>query len=82
MMRPHPPTARQIEIMRVVARLTAELGHPPNATNLAAALGITHRGARKALAALQALGLLADVPIEVSSGKWRVTREGQRWIGS
>lgn len=53
-----------------MARLTAETGEPPSAAAVAAALGISRIGARQQLKALEAKGLLVDVPRVVSSGKW------------
>ncbi len=80
MKRLHPPTERQREIMTLIADITARSAQPPSANQLAKELGITHRGVRKALASMAEHGWLADIPIEVSSGKWRVTSEGKRWL--
>lgn len=65
-----PATDRQSEFLAVVARLTAETGEPPSASAIAAAMGISRLGARQQLKALEAKGLLVDVPRVVSSGKW------------
>ena len=65
-----PATDRQSEFLAVVATLTAETGEPPSASAIAARLGISRLGARHQLKALEAKGLLVDVPKVVSSGKW------------
>jgi predicted ArsR family transcriptional regulator len=65
-----PATDRQSEFLAAVAALTLANGEPPSASAVAAWLGISRIGARQQLKALEAKGLLVDVPRVVSSGKW------------
>lgn len=76
------PTTRQLEVLKAVRELATELGHQPTASDVARRLGITRLGARRQLQALEAKGLLSDVPIQVSSGKWEVTEAGKQWLES
>lgn len=69
-----PATPRQSEYLEAIAALTAELGHPPSAVAIAARLGVSRTGIRSQLKALERKGLLKDVPKEVSSGRWGLTR--------
>lgn len=66
-------TARQSEYLAAVAALTAE-GGPPSAVAIAAKLGVSREGVRSQLKSLEAQGLLRDVPKEVRSGKWKLTK--------
>jgi DNA-binding transcriptional ArsR family regulator len=68
-----PATARQSDFLRAVGELTVELGEPPSAAAVAERLGVTRTGARRQLMALEAKGLVCDVPRRVSSGKWALT---------
>jgi predicted ArsR family transcriptional regulator len=68
-----PATPRQRAFLEAVLALTEELGRPPSASEVADRLGITRVGARPQLRALAAKGLLSDVPVTVSSGKWALT---------
>ncbi len=74
---PRPATARQSEFLAAVVALTRELGRAPNATEVAARLGIGQTGARRQLMALEAKGLLTDLPKLVSSGQWAITVRGE-----
>lgn len=79
---PRPPTARQRDFLRAVRDLWAELGSAPNATQVAAQLGIRQTSARQQLKALEKRGFLRDIPKEVSSGRWRLTDPGLQEIGA
>lgn len=70
-----PPTERQEAFRETIRALTAELGRGPSTVEIAARLGITHSGARQQLHALEARGLIADVPKVVRSGRWALTPE-------
>lgn len=65
-----PPTERQDEFLALVGTLTAQLGRGPSTGEIAAAMGITHSGARRQLHALEKRGLIGDVPRTVRSGTW------------
>jgi predicted ArsR family transcriptional regulator len=69
-----------VDFIRAVAALSLELGHDPSAIEIARKLGITRQGAAEQLRAIEAKGLLADVPVTVSSGKWRLTDAARRWL--
>lgn len=72
-----PLTARQREFVAIVARLIAKLGRLPNAVDVALETGLTRLGARRMLKTCEALGLLQDKPVLISSGQWELTEEGQ-----
>lgn len=69
-------TDNQKRMVKVVARLTRELGRAPSAADVGTAVGMTRLGARRLLKALEAHGLLSDVPVVVSSGQWALTDAG------
>lgn len=69
-----PATARQSEYVEAIAALTRELGRAPSAVAIADRLGVSRTGVRSQLKALEKKGLIRDVPKEVRSGKWRLTR--------
>lgn len=71
-----PLTARQREFVGIVARLIAKLGRLPNAVDVALETGLTRLGARRMLKTCEALGLLQDKPVLISSGQWELTEEG------
>jgi hypothetical protein len=71
-----PLTARQREFVAIVARVSAKLGRPPNAVDMAHETGLTRLGARRMLKTCEALGLLQDKPLIISSGQWELTEEG------
>lgn len=73
---PRAATARQIDFLAAVAALTRELERAPNAVEVGARLGISRQGALQQLAAIEAKGLLVDVPKVVSSGQWALTPDG------
>ena len=75
------PTLRQTDFLKAVARVAAKLGHAPSASEIGRELGISRAGAAKQLHALEEKGLLQDMPVEVSSGKWRLTPNAKRWLG-
>ena len=77
---PRPATARQIDFLAAVVRLTASLERPPSAQEIADELGITRLGARRQLMNLADKGLMRDVPRGVSSGKWALTPAGVRYL--
>lgn len=79
---PRPPAARQRDYLRAVLELWGELGEAPNATQVAAQLGVTQQTARQQLKALEKRGYLRDIPKQVSSGRWRLTDPGHREIGA
>jgi len=74
------PTAQQLEAVRVVKAIRLQTGNAPNARDVAAVMGISRQGASRLLRACGEKGLLGDIPIEVSSGKWDVTPDGERWL--
>lgn len=76
----HLPTSRQVKFMQTVVDLKRELGRDPTASDVARKLGIGRTGARKQLMALQAKGLVRDVPVEVSSGHWQTTETSRRYL--
>jgi predicted ArsR family transcriptional regulator len=59
-----------------VGDLTDQLGRAPSAAEIGDHLGITRLGARSQLQALEAKGLLKDIPKTVSSGQWALTEAG------
>ena len=65
-------------LLEAIAKLTEQLGRPPAAGEIGEHLGITRLGARKRLKRAERRGLLQDVPKVVSSGKWALTRAGER----
>jgi len=71
-----PLTARQKEFVAIVARVSAKLGRPPNAVDMAHETGLTRLGARRMLKTCEALGLLQDKPLIISSGQWELTETG------
>jgi len=72
-----PLTARQREFVAIVARVSAKLGRPPNAVDMAHETGLTRLGARRMLKTCEALGLLQDKPVIISSGQWELTETGR-----
>lgn len=72
------PTKRQAEYLEALFELAAQLGRPPTSGEIASALGMTRYGARLQLQALEEMGLIADVPMEIRSGRWRLTAAGRR----
>lgn len=74
------PTTRQLEVLATVTELSESLGRCPNATEVAEHMGLTRAGAAHMLKALEQKGLLADEPKTVSSGQWKATTEGRRWL--
>lgn len=73
-------TPRQSAIMAAIADLTRELRRAPSATEIAARMGVTRVGLLPQLKALETKGLAGDVPKQVRSGKWRLTRKGRASI--
>ena len=57
---PHPslPTARQLDVLRVIARLTREHGYPPTVTEMARELGVWRNATVDVLRALERRGLV------------------------
>jgi len=74
---PRPATDRQRDFLVAVAELTRELGRSPSAADIGARLGMSRQGAEKQLHALEAKGLLSDVPRMVRSGQWQLTEAGE-----
>lgn len=74
------PTTRQLAVLAAVTELSETLGRSPNATEVAEHMEITRAGAAHMLKALEQKGLLSDEPMTVSSGKWKPTTEGRRWL--
>lgn len=74
-------TEHQIDLLRVVEALRLELGRFPTASDVARKLGISRYGASKQLHRLEERGLLADVPVVVSSGQWGLTDAARRALG-
>lgn len=74
------PTSRQADAIAAIREITRETGKPPSATQIGERLGISRLSARKLLKSLETKGLVADVPVTVSSGTWSVTAEGKRWL--
>jgi Mn-dependent DtxR family transcriptional regulator len=70
-------TPRQRELVRTVLELTAELGRPPSARDVAKRLGVARQTALESLKLLERIGAVADLPRVVRSGTWQVTRDGQ-----
>lgn len=68
-----PATDRQTEWLEAVVLLTERLGRAPDNRDVAKHMGVTRWGARRQLMALEAKGLLSDVPKVVSSGQWALT---------
>lgn len=75
---PRPATARQSEFLACVRDMTRELGQAPSAERVGERMGISRLGARRQLQALEAKGLLRDIPKVVSSGQWALTEAGDR----
>lgn len=73
---PRPATARQSAFLGAVGELTVRLARAPSATEVAAHLAISRQCAQRQLRALEAKGLLCDVPKLVSSGQWALTELG------
>jgi DNA-binding GntR family transcriptional regulator len=78
--RPVDPTERQRQFLGEIIKLAGELGRAPTATDVAERLDIGRTGARKVLMRLEELGLVSDVPKVVSSGTWKVTPLGRRFL--
>lgn len=73
------PTAEQRQCMVVVARLWAELGHAPSATDVGRELGITRVSARSLMLRCKAKGWMRS-PERVDVGEWALTASGKREI--
>lgn len=71
-----PATDRQNDYLAAVAQLTRELERAPNGAEVARHLGVSRQSATQQLQALEAKGLLVDVPRVVSSGKWALVSKG------
>ncbi len=71
---------KQSEVLGAVRDLTLETGKPPSATAVAERLGVARITAREALMRLEKMGMLRDVPVTVSSGTWKVTPTGSRYL--
>ena len=74
-------TDHQRAFLATVAALTEELGRAPSAALVAEHTGLTRLGARRMLMALEAHGLIADVPQVVRSGRWALTEQGVSLLG-
>lgn len=77
---PESLSEKQTDVITAVRDLTAETGQPPSATAVAERLGVARITAREALMRLEKMGMLRDVPKMVSSGTWKVTPTGQRYL--
>ena len=73
-----PATDRQTEWLEAVVLLTDKLGRAPDNRDVAEHMGVTRWGARRQLMALEAKGLVSDVPKTVSSGQWALTDAARR----
>jgi len=72
------PTARQLEVLRLIADHTATEGYPPSYRDLAAALRVSaHNTPREHVRALVAQGLLEPTTPRVARSL-RVTAAGRR----
>ena len=60
-----PATDRQTEWLEAVILLTERLGRAPDNRDVAEHMGVTRWGARRQLMALEAKGLVSDVPKQV-----------------
>lgn len=67
------PTVRQEQIRDTVRELATRFGRPPTTGEIALELELTPQAVRFHLHALEKMGLIADVPQQVRSGRWRVT---------
>jgi Mn-dependent DtxR family transcriptional regulator len=76
-----PATARQSEYLAAIVALTRELGRAPSAVAISERLGVSRTGVRPQLRALEKKGLIRDVPKEVRSGKWKLTRAARALLG-
>lgn len=71
------PSDRQEQFLRVAFDLAAKLGRPPTSGEIAAEMGTTRRAALRQLTELEAMGVIADVPMQIRSGRWRLTAAGR-----
>lgn len=65
-------TPRQLDVLDAVRYLTRTNGAPPSAQRIGDWLNITRQAAKLHLDELERLGLIADEPMTIRSGKWRV----------
>ena len=71
------PTDRQKAFLAAVRRLLETTGKAPTAADVARELGITRKGARPQLQALEDKGYLEGVEITIRAG-WRLTDAGEQ----
>jgi len=63
-------TPRQRDVLEAIRALGGVA--PPSSQEIADGLGISRQAAKKHLDELERMGLVADEPMVVRSGKWRV----------
>lgn len=74
------PSERQDQYLRALSEL-AQDGHDPSSGEVALVLGTRRLSAARQLAALEAMGLVEDVPLQVRSGRWRLTSAARARLG-
>lgn len=65
-------TPRQLDVIDAVRTLTARNGVPPSSQVIGTWLGISRQAAKKHLDELEKRGLIADEPLVIRSGRWKV----------
>jgi DNA-binding MarR family transcriptional regulator len=65
-------TPRQLDVLDAVRYLTRTNGVPPSAQRIGDWLNVTRQAAKLHLDELERMGLVADEPMVIRSGKWRV----------